>query len=125
MKASIESRNKDQLAEVLAPHFMSEDTSGKQTDAQQLLDQISHFPEIPDKTSNTKITSIEIVNGKALITQRYEMTSKIDEKNSIKIIAESEDTWVLIEEKWLLKKTVTKSLDQFFNDSIISHQEHK
>lgn len=107
---------------------MSEDTSGKQERRDEVLHQLGALPKDPNKSSETTLLTVERQANTALVLQRYHMTTRKTKPDGspqdVDLVTDSEDTWLLSGDSWLVAKTVTKKLDYKVNGALVAHKEH-
>src|SRR3954454_24014014 len=60
MKLAMAARDGKAIAEILAPDFISEDTSGQKENADTMIQEVVALPKDPLKVSNTTILSIKV-----------------------------------------------------------------
>ena len=129
MKAAMASRNADAVSALLTADFVSEDTQGRREGRDQMLREVSALPSDPKKSSKTTVVSIQRKGVVAVAIQRYEMhTEKPKGDGSVQrveLVTLSRDTWVHPKDTWLLRETVTESLDYQIDGRVVAHQEHR
>jgi len=128
LKIAMADRDAKAIGALLAPGFTSEDTSGKDQSAEQMLAELSTLPQDPNKKSQTTVLSVA-VNGKiANVVQQYHMTTrKVSQSGEAKVIelnATSNDTWELIGGSWKQLRTVTMQMDYSVNGQVLVHKTH-
>ena len=128
LKNAMGSRNTKQLAQMLAPDFQSEDTSGKTQSAEQMIDDVSKLPADRNKKSITSIISVKLSETKAEVRQKYHMnTIKISpegKRSYVELNTISDDTWCLINGSWKISTTVTRQLDYLSDGKDAIHAVH-
>ena len=128
LKNAMDSRNTKHLAQMLAPGFQSEDTSGKTQSAEQMIDDVSKLPADRNKKSLTSIISVNLSETYAQVRQKYHMnTIKISpegKRSYIELDAISDDTWCLINGSWKISRTVTRQLDYLSDGKAAIHSAH-
>jgi len=128
MKAAIAARDAKALASLLAPGFVSEDVDSHTEDANAMIRQVSGMPIDPNKASDTVIESVDLAGDTAIVRQRYHMTTtKIASgapPKSIDLVTWSTDTWINIENTWLIQKTVTNRLEYKVDGRLVAHKDH-
>jgi hypothetical protein len=124
MKTAMAERNSKAIAALLAPDFISIDSSGQSENASEMIQEVDGLPKDPSKVSTTTLLSIKVAGNSAVADQRYEMrTIKADgSKDSVRLITLSTDTWVNSNGVWLLRKTVTNQLDYYKNGQLVMHK---
>ena len=126
MKTAMAERNSKAIAALLAPDFISIDSSGQSENASEMIQEVDGLPKDPSKVSTTTLLSIKVAGNSAVVDQRYEMrtikTAADGSKDSIRLITLSTDTWVNSNGVWLLQKTVTNQLDYYKNDQLVMHK---
>jgi hypothetical protein len=119
-------RNPKAIAALLAPDFISIDSSGQSENASEMIQELDGLPKDPSKVSTTTLLSVKVAGNSAVVDQRYEMktvkTSADGSKDSIRLVTLSTDTWVNANGVWLLQKTVTNQLDYFKNGQLVMHK---
>jgi hypothetical protein len=128
MKSAMAARDGKAISEILAPDFVSEDTSGQKEKAETMLKEVVALPKDPLKVSNTTILSIKVDEDSATVDQRYDMkstkTGPDGNKQNIELISVSTDTWIRSKDTWLLQKTVTNQMDYSVNGKLFIHKVH-
>lgn len=126
MKTAMADRDAKEIAALLAPDFVSIDTSGRSETASQMIQEVEALPKDPLRVSTTTLLSVKLVGGAAIVSQRYESTTvktaADGSKTNIKLIALSTDTWVNVNGVWLQQKTVTDQLDYYKNGQLVVHR---
>jgi hypothetical protein len=129
MKSAMASRDKGSIMALLAPGFESVDVDGTVSDAESMAREVSALPQDPNKVSETDVSSVEQVDGTAVVKQRYHMTTtrtaKDGTQQAIDLVAGSTDTWVSLKGEWLLRRTVTETLDYRVNGKLIAHKQRR
>lgn len=129
MKSAMAERNPKAISLLLTPNFSSEDVSGKQITAEQMINQVCSLPKDSNKKSSTTLLSIKADNNIATVKQHYYMTtSKIDPNNTanmqaVELNAESTDTWVNNNGTWRLQRTVTDKMSYKINGKVVVAKE--
>ena len=128
MKSATAARDGKAISEILAPDFISEDTSGQKENADTMVQEVLALPKDPLKVSNTTILSIKVNEEKATVNQRYDMktmkTGPDGSKRDAELISVSTDTWIKAKNTWLLQRTVTNQMDYFVNGKPLVHKVH-
>ena len=126
MKTAMGGRDSKAIAALLAPGFVSIDSSGQSETASQMIQEVDGLPKDPLKVSTTTLLSIKVVGSSAVVDQRYDMktvkTAADGSKVNTQLITFSADTWVNINGVWLLQKTVTNQLDYYRNGQLVVHK---
>jgi hypothetical protein len=126
MKTAMAERNSKAIAALLAPDFMSIDSSGQSENASEMIQEVDGLQKDPSKVSTTTLLSIKVAGDSAVVDQRYEMrtikTAADGTKANIQLITLSTDTWVNINGVWLLQKTATNRLDYYKNGLLVLHK---
>ena len=126
MKTAMAGRDSKAIAALLAPGFVSIDSSGQSETASQMIQEVEGLPKDPLKVSTTTLLSIKVAGSSAVVDQRYDMktvkTAADGTKANIQLVALSTDTWVNINGAWLLQKTVTNRLDYYKNGQLVMHK---
>jgi hypothetical protein len=129
MKSAMASRDKDSVLALLAPGFESVDVDGKVSDAESMAREVGALPQDPKKVSETDVLSVEQVDGTAVVKQRYHMmttrTAKDGTQQAVDVVATSTDTWVSLRGEWLLRRTVTETLDYRLNGKLVVHKQQR
>ena len=128
MKSAMAARDGKAISEILAPDFISEDSSGQKENADTMVQEVLALPKDPLKVSNTTILSIKVNADSATVDQRYDMkTTKAGpdgNKQEVELIAVSTDTWIKLKDIWLLHRTVTNQMDYSVNGKLLIHKVH-
>ena len=126
LKTAIDARDRQALAALLAPDFVSVDISGKSQAAEQMLTQLAALPKDPNRASETTLVSVKLDGDVATVSQRYHMTSaKVTSDGSrhpTELETLSTDTWVRSGDTWLLRKTATDELDYSVDGKRMPHK---
>ena len=126
MKTAMAERDSKAMAALLAPGFVSIDSSGKSESASQMIQEVDGLPKDPLKVSTTTLLSIKVAGNSAVVDQRYDMktvkTAADSSKVYIQLITVSTDTWVNVNGVWLLQKTETNQLDYYKNGQLLAHK---
>lgn len=129
MKSAMASRDAAAVSAVLTADFVSEDAQGRKEGKDPMLREVSALPNDPKKSSTTTVVSVERHGDTAVAMQRYEMhTEKAKGDGSVQhveLVTLSRDTWVRDKDVWLLRETVTESLDYQIDGRVVAHQEHR
>jgi hypothetical protein len=126
MKTAMAERESKAIAALLAPDFVSIDSSGQSETASQMIQEVDGLPKDPLKVSTTILLSVKVAGNSAVVDQRYDMktdkTASDGTKTNVQLITLSTDTWVNINGVWLLQKTVTNQLDYCKNGQLVMHK---
>jgi ketosteroid isomerase-like protein len=126
MKAAMAARDRQAIAALLAPDFVSVDLSGRSESAEQMLPKLAGMPDDPNKVSETTLLSVKLDGDVATVSQRYHMTTtKVDEKgvrHPVEIVTVSTDTWVRSGDTWRLQRTVTDQIDYTVDGRSVAHK---
>jgi hypothetical protein len=127
MRIAMDERAIDKVREMLAPGFTSVSLSGRIEDAAQMLKMMESRPEgARPYIATTGVKILKEEEGKTLVSQIYEMKAvkmgRDRGQDRVHIIAQSTDTWVKQDGRWLLERTVTDSADLYVNDKIEKHR---
>lgn len=126
MKTAMVERSPKGIAALLAPDFISIDSSGHSESASEMIQEVDGLPKDPSKASTTTLLSVTVAGNSAVVDQRYEMktvkTAADGSKDSIRLVTLSTDTWVNANGVWLLQKTITNQLDYFKNGQLVMHK---
>src|SRR5450755_530956 len=91
MKSAMAARDGKAVSEILAPDFISEDTSGQTENADTMVQEVVALPKDPLKVSNTTILSIKVNENSATVDQHYDMkttkTGPDGNKRDVELIA--------------------------------------
>ena len=128
MKSAMAARDAKAISEILAPDFVSEDTSGQKENADTMIKEVVALPTDPLKVSTTTILSIKVDNDRATVDQRYDMKSTKagpdGNKRDTELTSVSTDTWIRLNDIWLLQRTVTNQMDYSVNRKLLIHKVH-
>ena len=126
MKAAMAARDRQAVAALLAPDFVSVDLADKSETREQMLAQIALLPNDPEKVSETKLLSVKLNGDVATVSQRYHMTTtKVDGdgvRHPVVIVTLSTDTWVRSGDTWLMQRTVTDQIDYSVDGRSVAHK---
>jgi Domain of unknown function (DUF4440) len=130
MKTAMADRDAKAIGVLLAPDFESEDADGHVSTAAEMISQVTSMAKDPNKVSTTSLLSVSQVGDTAEVKQRYQMTTTrlqagADKPNEVLLVTLSDDTWVRVSGAWLMKRTLTQSLDLSINGSPVAHKEHR
>ena len=129
MKSAMASHDKQSILALLAPGFESVDVDGKVSDAESMAREVGALPQDPKKVSETEVLSANLGDNTAAVRQRYHMTTTRAAKDGtpqeVDFVAVSTDTWVFMKGEWLLRRTVTESLDYKINDKLVAHKQQR
>ncbi len=67
MKAAMAARDANAIASVLAPNFVSIDTSGNRENAAKMIAEVKALPQDPHKTGVTTLVSVWVKQNTAII----------------------------------------------------------
>jgi len=126
MKAAMAARDANAISALLAPDFVSIDSSNQPKDADRMIQDVVSLPPDPNKESHTTLTHIVETGDTAAVDTRYEMTTKKTgpegKVRDIKLTALSTDTWVHSNGLWRLKRTVTNEIDYQVDGQTVLHR---
>ncbi|MGA7286291.1 MAG: nuclear transport factor 2 family protein [Candidatus Cybelea sp.] len=126
MKLAIGERNSKAIAALLAPDFISIDSSGQSETASAMIQEVDALPKDPLKVSTTTLLSVKVAGNSAVVDQRYDMktvkTAADGSKADIQLVTLSTDSWVNIDGVWLLRRSVTNQLDYYKNGQLLMHK---
>jgi ketosteroid isomerase-like protein len=126
MKAAMAARDADAISALLAPDFVSVDSSNQSEDAARMIREVVALPPDPNKDSHTTLTNVTGTGDTAVVEQRYDMTTKKigpdGKTQDVKMSALSTDTWVNSNGFWRLKRTVTNQIDYTINGQAVMHK---
>jgi hypothetical protein len=126
MKAAMAAHNDAAVAAILAPGFISIDTSGQSEGASQMISEVDRLQPDPNKTSTTTLESVTQHGDTAMVEQRYDMrttkTGPDGVHHKVELITRSTDTWVKPKATWLLQKTVTNELSYYVDGAVVAHK---
>ncbi len=129
VRAAMTARDADTIAALLTADFVSEDADGQVSSAAKMIRDVLALPKDPQKVSSTIVLTVEVADDVATVTQRYRMTTvRIPaagaQEQHIEVVTESTDTWVKQSGAWVLKKTVTDTLDYTIDGKLVVHKVH-
>jgi hypothetical protein len=128
LKTAMAERDPKALSTVLASDFVSEDVSGQTTSAEEMIKQLAALPKDSGKVTETTLVSIKPQGDRAIVEQRYHMTTTKalpdGNKQAIELVTLSMDTWIHAGDKWLIQRTVTNQIDYSINGKVVAHKVH-
>jgi hypothetical protein len=114
------------LATLLAPNFVSIDTSGSAESGSQMVEEVNDLPQDPNKTSATTLVDVAPQANAVVVRQRYEMhtlkTGPDGAPHRVELVTLSTDTWVNANGAWLIQRTVTNDLSYYVDGALKAHQ---
>jgi hypothetical protein len=126
MKSAMANRDAKEVANLLAPDFVSVDVAGSEKNAGQMVESLKGLPADPDKVSNTTLLSVASSGGKAVVKQRYEMkTVRVaadGAKHQIELTTLSTDVWISTGGTWLMQRTATDQMDYLVDGRPLAHK---
>jgi hypothetical protein len=126
LKTAMADRNPQALSALLAPGFVSEDISGKTTSAEEMIKELAALPKDTGKTTGTVLLSIKPQGDRAVVEQRYHMTTTKalpdGNRQAIDLVTLSTDTWLHSGDRWLMEKTVTNQIDYTVDGKVLMHK---
>ena len=127
MKAAMGARYAKAISALLAPNFVTVDTSGQAENADEMIAELKMLPVDPLKVSQTTLLAVRLTRNVAVVDQRYDMktvkTAADGTKSKVELVTLSTDTWVSTNGTWLCERTVTNKLDYFANGQLVLHKE--
>jgi Domain of unknown function (DUF4440) len=127
MKTAMTSHDSKALRAILAPDFVSIDTSDKSETADSMIAAVNSMQADPNKVSKTTLISVKRIGAGAKVEQRYEMnTQRIGNDgrdHAVRLETISTDTWVLAQGQWRIQRTITNKLDYYIDGKVAAHKE--
>ena len=113
MSTALASGDREAVARMLAPGFLSVDVSGNETTAAQMLEAVARKVDVTKRSTETTLTAIEERNGEAIVLQFYTLKAAPDAVSSLpkELQNLSKDTWQLRDGTWLLRRTETQEIE--------------
>jgi hypothetical protein len=114
MRAAMASGQREPIATLLAPHFISVDVRGKESRGDQMIDSVLRLEiDRSKRIATTTLVTIEESSGVTRVLQHYAMAATAGVGPAIprKLQTLSSDTWVDVAGTWLLAKTQTLEVE--------------
>lgn len=129
LRVAMDARDAKALGGLLAPGFVSETVDGKTSTQDEMIRDLAASPKDPNKVSSTMLVEIQKEGTTATVKQEYRVATTRPGANGsapqkVDFQAISTDTWIEADGVWLLKSTVTQSLDITLDGKHIGHKEH-
>lgn len=126
MKSAMHTHDARALGAILAPGFISVDLDGKTESADQMIQDVNALPSDSNRSSETTLLSIRPSKTGTVVEQRYTMRTKKQGQNGIEqnveLVAVSTDTWIMLDGKWRIQRTITDQLDYYIDGKHVLHQ---
>jgi hypothetical protein len=129
MRVAMDTRDAKALGVLLAPGFVSETVDGKTVTADAMMQDLASAPKDPNKVSTSTLADIRKEGSTVTVEQHYHGTTtrplaQGGAAQMLEVQSVSTDTWVEVGGVWLLKRTVTRSLDVTVDGKQMVHKQH-
>ena len=113
------------IATTIDPDYQEVDTSGKTKSRDQWIAEINSIPKDIKKVTKTTVLSAFQEGETITVKQHYEMSTKKyiqGATRALDVEAFSTDTWVVKDEKFILKRSATDEISVKIDGVLINHQ---
>jgi ketosteroid isomerase-like protein len=126
MHAAIAARDKNAISTLFTRDFVSVGLANQTKNAVMMFQEAASSSSDPNRESRTTLTNITRDGDTAVVTQRYDMTTKMAGENgkmhALRLTTSSTDTWVNANETWRMKRTVTEQFDYAVDGKVVVHK---
>jgi hypothetical protein len=122
-----DARDQKTMEAIFAPEFVSVDLKDVKSPRDKLIAAILASPKDPTRKGATKVLSAKIDGDKAMVHQRFEMTTQQPDaagvKHNVEVTSEATDNWAKREGNWVLVQTRTDLLNMVIDGQPFVHKE--
>ena len=120
-----EARDAKAIKALLAPKFQSIDVRGEASDADEMIDDLGHFPADANRKTTTTLKAVTVTGDAAVVQQsrdiRLSHPGMDGAAHAMEIITQSDDNWVQSSGGWLLAKTTATEITLIRDGAVMRH----
>jgi hypothetical protein len=126
MHAAIAARDQKAISTLFTRDFVSVGLANQAKNAVMIFQEATSLPSDPNREARTTLTGITRDGDTIVVTQRYDMTTKMAGENgkmhALRMTTLSTDTWINANETWRMKRTVTEQFDYSVDGKVVVHK---